>query len=161
MLIRPTQPADFPPLAALTNIYIRETSIHFGYDEVTPDELRAHWEKQHTIYPWLTAEIDGQFAGYAKAGVWRERAAYSKTVETGIYVTTQHQRRGIARALYLELFRELRERKFHAVVAGITLPNDPSVKLHESVGMTFAGRYPQVGWKFNQWHDVGFWHMLL
>ncbi len=161
MNIRPTHPADFPPLAALTNIYIRETAIHFGYDEVTPDELRAYWEKQHTIYPWLTAEIEGQFAGYAKAGVWRERAAYSKTVETGIYVTTQHQRQGIARALYLELFNELRTRGFHAVVAGITLPNDPSVKLHESVGMTFAGRYPQVGWKFNQWHDVGFWHMLL
>ena len=55
----------------------------------------------------------------------------------------------------------LRERGFHSAVAGITLPNDASVALHESVGFLKVGHVVQAGWKFNQWHDIGFWQVML
>ena len=45
--------------------------------------------------------------------------------------------------------------------AGITLPNDKSVGLHEALGFTPVGVYRHVGFKMGQWHDVGWWHLAL
>ncbi|MBL0926501.1 MAG: N-acetyltransferase family protein [Phycisphaerales bacterium] len=161
MLIRPAQPEDFPAVAALTNVFIRETAIHFGYDPVTADDLHKAWAGHRDRYPWLVAELEGRFAGYAKAGPWRERAAYQWTPESGIYVEPWTQRRGVGRALYVRLFEVLRAQGYHSLVAGITLPNEPSVRLHEAVGFVPAGVIARAGWKFGRWHDVGFWQKPL
>ena len=80
---------DFTAIAAITNYYIETTSIHFGYDPCTADDMRTLWEKTRERFPWLVTEdatIDqpsGPVVGYAKAGVWRERNAYAWTCEVG------------------------------------------------------------------------------
>ena len=43
----------------------------------------------------------------------------------------------------------------------MTLPNDASVRLHEAVGFTRVGVFHAVGYKFDAWHDVGFWELQL
>ena len=48
-----------------------------------------------------------------------------------------------------------------AAFAGIALPNDASIGLHEAVGFTPVGIYRQVGWKLGAWRDVGWWQRLL
>ncbi|MEO1130979.1 MAG: N-acetyltransferase family protein [Planctomycetota bacterium] len=161
MLIRPTAHDDFDAIAAMTNHFIRETSIHFGYEEMTPDECREPWLRDRERFPWLTAEIDGVFAGCAKAGVWRGRKAYENTAETAVYVEPSMHRRGVGRALYGALLEELRTRGFHVAVGGITLPNDASVALHEAMGYRSVGTFEEVGWKFGTWWSVGFWSRKL
>ncbi|HVZ94496.1 MAG TPA: GNAT family N-acetyltransferase [Phycisphaerales bacterium] len=160
-LIRPVTDADFPAVAALTNHFILSTPIHFSTEPVTPDELRASWHKTRDVYPYLVAEVNGRFAGYCKAGVWRERAAYNWTPECGIYVDPSIHRRGVGRALYERLFDIMRAQGFHSIIGGVTLPNEPSVALHESVGFTKVGHVAHAGWKFNRWWDVGFWQKML
>src|SRR5829696_3859195 len=98
MLIRPVRDHDFDALAAITNHYIATTAIHFAYEAVTGPELRTAWKKR---YPWLVAEA-GAVLGYAKAGVWRDRAAYQWTCEVGLYVADAARGRGIGTALYRE-----------------------------------------------------------
>ncbi|MFM9959093.1 MAG: N-acetyltransferase family protein [Phycisphaerales bacterium] len=159
--IRSAEARDFDAVAALTNHYIVHTSIHFGTDPVSADELRGVWERSRARYPFLIAEVGGVFAGYAKAGVWRDRAAYSWTPETGIYIEPRVQARGVGTALYRALLDELRTRGFRSVVAGITLPNEASVRLHERVGFRAVGVVKDAGWKFGAWHDVGFWQIML
>lgn len=161
MHIRPTVEPDFPSIAALTNSFIRGTAVHFGYVEVTAQELAAAWRKGRERYPWLTVEVDGRFGGFAKAGPWRDRAAYQWTAEAGIYLQPEARGRGIGRALYSALVEHLRSRGFHSVVGGITLPNEASVRLHEGLGFTFVGAVRQAGWKLGAWHDVGFWQLML
>lgn len=155
--IRAARAADSSAIAALTNQFIRQTAIHFGTEEVAPSYFIGLLAGDTGKHPWLVAEVAGVFAGYAKAGVWRERDAYSRTVETAVYVEPAFHKRGVGAALYRRLFEELRGAGYHAAVAGITLPNDASVRLHESVGFVFVGRFAEVGRKFDQWHDVGFW----
>ena len=157
MIIRPTEARDFGAIAELTNTFIRDTAIHFGYEEQTPGELRRPWEAAHATHPWLTVEIDGRFSGFAKSGVWRERAAYVRTAETTIYMCDFARRGGVGRALYSALLEELRARAFHWAIAGITLPNEASVRFHEALGYVYVGTFREVGWKFGRWHDVGFW----
>lgn len=161
MLIRPTTAADFSAIAALTNRYISGTSIHFAYQPVTADELQSAWLKHRDTYPFLTAEVDSTFAGYAKAGPWRERAAYQWTPEVGIYIEPAFHGKGLGRALYGALLDDLRTRGFHSAIGGVTLPNDPSTRLHQSLGFTHVGTVREAGFKFNAWHDVAFWQITL
>src|SRR5262245_53470947 len=126
--LRLARESDFAAIAAITNHYIRTTAIHFGYEDVPADELRTMWQDGRDVYPWLVAELDGEIAGYAKAGTWRTRAAYRWITETGIYLAPSHCGRGLGPPLYRALLDTLRKQGFHAAVGGIALPNDPSIK---------------------------------
>jgi len=161
MLIRSAKDSDFEAIAKLTNFFIRETAIHFGTIESSADEMREQWRPTRDRYPFLVCEIDGRFAGYCKAYTWRSREAYQWTPECGVYVEDWARRKGVARALYLRLFEVLAAHGFHSVVAGIALPNDASVKLHESLGFVPAGVVRDAGWKCGKWNDVGFWQRVL
>jgi phosphinothricin acetyltransferase len=153
MQIRPARDDDFDTIAAITNHYIATTSIHFGYEPVSGESLRAH----RGNYPWFVAEDDQRVVGYAKAGVWRERAAYQWTCETGLYVAHDARARGIGRALYDTLLAECAARGYRSAVAGITLPNRPSIALHERCGFTHVGTFADAGWKNGAWHAVDWW----
>jgi L-amino acid N-acyltransferase YncA len=110
---------------------------------------------------WLVAERDGQVVGYAYGGQHRSRAAYSWTVEVSAYVDRSQHRAGIGRELYLALFDELKRRNFRLMVAGITLPNDASVGFHQALGFARVGAFRNIGLKFDQWWDVGWWQLDL
>ena len=84
-------------------------------------------------HEWLVAERDGTVVGYAYGGIHRTRRAYQWTAEVSAYVDRTAQRSGVGRELYTELFRRLRDRGFRLLVAGITLPNEASVAIHEAL----------------------------
>jgi phosphinothricin acetyltransferase len=152
---------DFAAIAAITNHYIRTTAIHFGTQETTAEELRSLWREHEALYPWLVSERDGQCLAYAKAGVWRSRPAYRWTPETGIYVHSEHRGRGLGKPLYLRLIALLRAQGFHSLVAGATMPNAASERLHRAVGFETVGTVRAAGCKFGRWHDVIFWQLVL
>ena len=111
--------------------------------------------------PWLVCVHGGAVAGYAYAGVHRERLAYQWTAEVSAYVQTAAQRRGVARALYESLFEVLVLQGFRNAVAGIALPNPASVGLHAALGFTPVGVYRGIGFKFGRWHDVAWFEREL
>ncbi len=113
------------------------------------------------VFPWLVTEVDGAIVAYAYAGTHRARAAYRWTVETSIYSGPAHVRRGMGRALYAALFAELVGLGYREAVAGITLPNEASVRFHEALGFGPIGVFPRVGYKLGAWFDVGFWQRSL
>lgn len=160
MLIRPARDDDFAAIAAITNHYIATTAIHFGYDAVSDAELRDHWQHHRDRFPWLVADAGGVI-GYAKAGTWRERAAYGRTAETGLYIADRERGRGAGRALYAALLDDLTRRGFHTAVAGIALPNDASIALHQAFGFAPVGTFREVGWKHDAWRSVAFFQKLL
>ena len=159
--IRPVRPADFEAIAAILAPVVIHTAIHFAYTPPTAAELRAEWEPGRERFPYLVAEVAGEVVGFAKVGPFRARDAYAGTVESGVYIAERFWRQGLARALYLALIPAAREAGFKQLVAGIALPNPGSVALHEALGFVAIGVFPKVGYKFGQYHDVGFWQMEL
>jgi L-amino acid N-acyltransferase YncA len=161
MAIRPARADDFEAIAAITNHYITTSSIHFAYEPVAVAALRSMWERYRDRHPWLVTEDNGELLGYAKSGVWRERAAYNWTCEVGLYIADHARGRGMGRALYNELLDECARRGFRSAVAGITLPNAASIALHEKLGFQRVGTFEDAGWKNNAWHAVEFWQKRL
>lgn len=152
-LIRTAAEADAAALLAIYAPYVEHTAVSFELDPPTVEQFAARIRKSLDGWTWLVAEVDGQCAGYAYGTRHRERPAYSRTVETAVYLDGRHHGRGLGRALYGELLDRLGAMGFHRAVAGITLPNPASVALHEGLGFERVGVYREIGFKFGAWHD--------
>jgi len=127
----------------------------------SPEQMADRIRNVSRAYPWLVAEIDGAVVGFAYAYLHHERAAYRWSANVTVYVDAGHHRRGVGRALYAELFGLLDRQGLYEAVAGITLPNDASVGLHESLGFVPVGVYRDIGFKHGRWHGVGYWQLTL
>jgi thioredoxin type arsenate reductase len=69
--------------------------------------------------------------------------------------------KGIGTVLYQQLFKEMYTGGIHALIAGICLPNESSVHLHEKFGFRQVSNMKEIGWKFGQWQDVGHWQLVI
>lgn len=155
-LIRPADLLDLPRLTEIYNHYVIHTAVTFDVEPYTV-EKRAGWFEQFGKvgrYQLVVAERDGTVLGYAGTVRFRPKAAYETTVETTIYCAAEAVGQGIGRKLYAALFDAIASEDIRRIVAGYTLPNDSSAKLHESLGFTPVGIYKEVGRKFGKYWDV-------
>lgn len=162
-MIRDARSTDAPAIAAIYNPYIAGTTISFEEAPVAVDEMAARIAAvREAGLPWLVLEDDdGAVAGYAYATKWRVRHAYRFSVETSVYLAQAHCGKGYGSALYTALLRRLREHGCHLAIAGIALPNEASVALHERMGFGKVAHFGEVGFKFGRWLDVGYWELRL
>lgn len=158
--VRLAREGDIPAINALSNWAIRETVAHFSLDEEPDGAMLRNWLETRRMHPWLVAE-DGAFQGYAKSSPWKSRCAYNWSAEITVYVHPDHHRRGVGRLLYARLFEILRAQGYRTLLAGVTVPNEASVALHEAMGMRKVAEFPRVGFKFGSWHSVGYWAIEL
>ena len=99
----------------------------------------------------------GAVLGYAKSGTFKEKAAYSTTCETSVYVAEGSRGAGIGDALYGALLPRLERSAARLAVAGLAEPNPASTALHRRHGFTPVGTFRGVGVKFGRAWDVT-WH---
>jgi phosphinothricin acetyltransferase len=165
ILIRPGVEEDLAALTALYNHYVRETPATFDTEPFTPQERR----------PWLLSHpedgphrllvacggADGQILGYTTSSSYRAKPAYATSVETSVYIAPHAVGQGLGTLLYARLFELLRGQDLHRAYAGIALPNDASVRLHERLGFASTGTHREVGRKFGRYYDVGWFEKPL
>jgi phosphinothricin acetyltransferase len=150
--------------ASLLQIYapiVEQTPISFEFTPPTVDEFCKRIRSILASHVWIVCEENGQILGYAYASRFRFREAYDWTTEVTIYVAPEQHRRGVGHGLYGSLLAVLRVQGFCIAIAGITLPNEASVRLHEKLGFRKIGVFHTNGYKFGQWHDIGFWELSL
>jgi L-amino acid N-acyltransferase YncA len=162
VFIRHADPArDAAACAAIYEPYVRETAISFEEEPPDAREFARRIERVWRTHPWLVAERDGAAVGFAYACAHRERAAYRWAADVAVYAAADQRRTGVGRALYGALLPLLRRQGLYVACAGITLPNQASVALHEALGFTPVGTYRRIGFKRGEWHDVGWWQAEL
>jgi L-amino acid N-acyltransferase YncA len=161
-MIRRATPADASALAAIYNHYVANTTVTFEEEPVSTSAMAQRLaEIQAAQLPWLVATDADRVLGYAYAGKWKARSAYRFSVESTVYLDANATGRGHGTTLYSVLLAELKTLGMHAVIGGVALPNPASVALHEKLGFRPVARFAEVGWKFNQWIDVGYWELIL
>lgn len=162
MLIRHADPErDAAACAAIYAPSVADGVASLEERAPTAEEMATRMAATTRAYPWLVADVAQAVAGYAYASRHHERAAYRWSANVTVYISPDHHRRGIGRALYTALFDLLVAQHVYEACAGITLPNAASVGLHESLGFVPVGVYRNIAYKFGAWRDVGWWRKTL
>ena len=153
--------ADGAAIAAIYAPYVRETAISFDVEPPSAEEMARRVTSALELYPFLVFDDGREVAGYAYGSAHRAKPAYRWSVETTVYTPRHLHRRGIGRALYAELLDLLTRQGFHSAFAGIVPPNPASVGLHEAMGFSYIGTFPEIGFKLGRYHDLGWWRRTL
>jgi phosphinothricin acetyltransferase len=161
-MIRPVEEKDAAAIAGIYNYYIENTVITFEETPLPADEMEKRIRTISSRYPYLVMENEGEITGYAYINTWKERAAYRYAAEVSIYLKDGFIGRGTGKSLLGRLLEAVRTTtKIHALTAGITLPNDRSVRLHEKFGFKKIACFEEIGFKTDRWLDVGYWELIL
>lgn len=160
--IRTATADDADAIRAIYNDAVINTTAVFDY-EPRSAEAQLAWlaMKAGQDLPVLVAEQDGAVLGYASYGPFRPWPAYLFTVENAIYVAPDQRGKGIGRQLLGPLLEIARQRGLRSMIAGITVDNAASLRLHEAFGYDRAGLIREAGWKFERWLDLVFLQKML
>ncbi len=156
VFIRRVEPADLPALLAIYNHYVLHTPITFDVEPRTLAQRREWLDGFAPAgrYQCFVAVKGGEAIGWACTAPFKQKAAYETSAETSIYLAPGEAGRGLGRRLYETLFAALQGEDLHRLYAGISVPNDASVALHETMGFRLVGTYDEVGRKFGRFWDV-------
>jgi len=161
--IRHCGPGDYNDIVEIYNHYIRNSHSTF---DTTPYSIgeRVPWFSQFNESgpnQLMVADRDGTVIGFCCSTPFKNRAAYDISVETTVYLSEAATGQGIGKRLYETLLDNLSGIGLHGAYAGVALPNDASVNLHESLGFRKVGTYEEVGWKFGKYWDVAWFELRL
>jgi len=155
--LRDATPDDLSGIVAIYNDVAATSTAIFSHKPVTLEE-RWQWWQTHIAqgYPVLVARDALGVAGFATFGDFRTWPGYRFTVEHTVHVRADGRGRGIGTQLMRALFPRAAALGKHVMVAGVDASNGPSIRFHERLGFSRAGRLREVGFKFERWLDLVF-----
>jgi L-amino acid N-acyltransferase YncA len=155
--IRIAKEGDGARLSKIFAPYVNNTAITF--QESAPDA--SYFSKKIVEllpeFPFLVLEEAGCVFAYAYASHHRALPAYRWCAEVSIYVDMDYRKKGGGSQLYTALLQILEKQGYVNVYAGITLPNEASVRIHEKFGFRPFAYFSKIGFKKGAWRDVGWW----
>lgn len=166
--IRSATPEDAPVIWSIYRYYVEQTAISFEITMPSAEQIRQRIEKVLTGFPYLVAEEKGRILGYAYAGPFIPREAYSHCSEISIYISQEKRHSGIGKRLYNELFARLSSQGIKQVYACIGLPESEdeyltnnSADFHAHMGFREVGRFRNCGKKFGRYYHMIWMEKLL
>ena len=157
--------ANLDDAEAIREIYNLEVTGSTVTFDLVPRSLtdQQEWLRARAgAHPAVVAVSgSGDVAGFGSLSPYRDRPAYSTSVEDSIYVHQHHRGEGVGRLLLTELLRLAEVHGFHAVMARIVGGHKASIALHTGCGFALVGIEREVGRKFGKWLDVALMQKLL
>jgi L-amino acid N-acyltransferase len=154
MIVRLAQATDAEAIRAIYNLEILESTVTFDLVPRSHHDQRD-WLAAHSgAHPAVVAVDGDDVVGFGSLSPYKDRPAYSTTVEDSVYVHRDWRRKGVGRLILGELLTLATTHGFHAVIARIVGDHEASIALHERCGFTLVGVEQEVGRKFGRWLDV-------
>jgi Sortase and related acyltransferases len=162
MNIRRVTLDDAESICKIYNYYVENTAVTFETKTVTVGEMKQRIAGfLNEGFPYYVGEAENKIMGYCYLHDWNSRRAYSLTKEVSIYMDKGYTGKGLGTLLYRRLFDEIYRMDIHVIIAGICIPNEKSVRLHEKFGLKQVSHMREVGRKLGKWHDVGHWQLVI
>ncbi|MBX9627755.1 MAG: GNAT family N-acetyltransferase [Gemmataceae bacterium] len=161
LTIRPATADDLDAVNAIYNHYVATSTCTFQLDPDTAEERRAWFDGRSAAHPVTVAVAGGEVIGWAALSAWKARCAYARSAEASVYVRHDRHRRGVGRALLLDLLDRARAAGLHTVIGGACSEHPASLALQEAVGFERVAHFREVGHKFGRWLDVVYMQLVL
>jgi phosphinothricin acetyltransferase len=159
--LRMASPEDAKALLDIYAPYILNTGVTFEYEVPSEESFRARIRKISEKYPYLVACVGGVPIGYAYAKELGERAAFSHSVETDVYLAKEARGHGVGTLLYCELERILKLQNVANLYAAVSYREfedetitHASPRFHTAMGYRKAAHFKKCGYKFGRWYDI-------
>ena len=159
--IRAAAHDDLPAINDIYNHYVLHSTCTYQEEPETMPDRRTWFGHHGPLHPVTVATLNGVILGWASLSPFHKRAAYRHTVENSVYVHPNHHRKGIGRALLIDLIDRARTLGHHTIIAGIDADQPASLALHESVGFQRVAFLKEVGYKFHRWLHVHYLQLML
>jgi phosphinothricin acetyltransferase len=164
LTLRPGRREDLEGILAIYNHYVSTTAATFDTVPVSAEDrevwLRDHSQgRRHRLF--VAVGPGGDLQGWATTGPFRPRPGYATTVESSVYCHPARIGQGIGSRLYEALFASIAHEDVERIVAGVALPNPPSVSLHLRFGFRHVGTFTRIGRKLGQYWDVAWFERSL
>lgn len=162
MQLRTATVDDAEAIRGIYNVEVETSTVTFDIVPRTLAEQRRWISDRSGAHAVIVAlDDDGEVAGFGSLSPYKERAAYSTSVEDSVYVHRDHRGRGVGRLLLAELVERATAHGFHALFARIVADHDASIELHRALGFEIVGREREVGRKFGRWLDVTLMELIV
>ena len=153
--IRPATSTDADAICAIWNPIIRDTVITFNPVERSPADIASLIaDRDRAGHAFVVAERAGCVLGFATYAQFRAGLGYARSMEHTINLSETARGKGVGAILLHAIEQHARQRGHHVMVAAITGQNSGSIRFHAASGYAHVGTLPQVGWKFDQHHDL-------
>jgi phosphinothricin acetyltransferase len=152
--IRLAQVRDAEAIRQIYNAEVMRSTVTFDLVPRSLAEQQAWLEARSGAHAVIVSVIDGEVVGFGSLSPYRDRPAYSTSVEDSVYVRDDQRGNGVGRALLEELLKLATQHGFHTVLARIVGGHEASIALHRSLGFEVVGTEREVGRKFGRWLDV-------
>ena len=159
--MRLAEPDDAESIRSIYNPEVLESTVTF---DLIPRSLQdqREWLTAHSgAHPSIVALDGGEIVGFGSLSPYRDRPAYSTTVEDSVYVRRDRRGNGVGEVLLAELVALATTHGFHSVIGRVVGGHEASIALHRKCGFAQAGVEREVGRKFGRWLDVVLMQKLL
>jgi phosphinothricin acetyltransferase len=159
--IRPATGADLTAVNDIYNHYVLHSTCTYQTDPETPAERSAWFAAHGPKHPVTVATEEDVVVAWASISPFHRRAAYANTVENSVYVHPDHHRKGLGKALMLDMMERAKAIGHHTIIAGIDAEQTASVALHRALGFVQVAYMKELGFKFGRWLDVIYMQKML
>ena len=144
-MIRDSTPADLEQIVDIYNASIPGRLATADLAPVSVDSRRewfeGHDSARHPL--WVYDEGEG-IIGWLSLSTFYPRTAWKATAEISVYVSPDHQKRGVAAVMVNEAISQAPALGLSAIVALIFGHNQPSLSLFRRFGFDDWGTMPEV-----------------
>lgn len=141
--------------------YITDSIVTFEYVVPSLKEFTERIIHISSDYPYFVCEKDGDIVGYAYAHRHMERAAYQWNAELSVYIKEEYTHKGIGKSMCTTLIEILRLQGIRHVYSCVTIPNEKSWQLHQTLGFEQLGIFPQSGYKHGAWRSIAWFGKVI
>jgi L-amino acid N-acyltransferase YncA len=159
--IRAAAEADLTSINDIYNYYVVNSTCTFQLEPETEEGRRAWFASHDEQHPVTVAELEGEVIGWGSLSVFRERAAYNKSVEASVYIRHDRLGHGLGRVLLVDLIERAKKLGYHTILGAACSEQQASIKLQVALGFQHVAHFREVGLKFGRWLDVEYLQLML
>lgn len=111
------------------------------------------WNAKFLQAPRFVLKVNQTVVGWAALSAVSKRIVYKGVAENTVYITKNHQQKGLGSYLLKHLIKESENLGFWTLQASIFSQNTGSISLHKKCGFKIVGLREKIAQRNNIWYD--------